>query len=137
MKELKYHTPPPLKIEGFYPECKVYSDGSHYIAIPHTEKPYKPRPKKKEEVITVKPTNDNKPPAEISEAEQESAPPIDDALGCFYVVQSFVTVFFLVEHVNVFVCKRNVPLKLCLVFVDGVALLRDFGKSSYVRITLA
>ena len=74
MKELKYHTPPPLKVEGFYPECKVYSDGSHYIAIPHTEKPYKPRPKKKEEVITVK------PPAEPSEAEKESAPPVDDAL---------------------------------------------------------
>lgn len=77
MKELKYHTPPPLKVEGFYPECKVYSDGSHYIAIPHTEKPYKPRPKKKEEIITVK------PPAEPSEEiapEKESAPPIDDAL---------------------------------------------------------
>ena len=53
----EYHTQPPLKVEGFYPECKVYSDGSHYIAIPHTEKPYKPRPKKKEEVITVKPPN--------------------------------------------------------------------------------
>lgn len=55
----------------------MYSDGSHYIAIPHTEKPYKPRPKKKEEVITVK------PPAEITEGkapEKESAPPIDDAL---------------------------------------------------------
>ena len=74
MKEVKYHTPPPLKVEGFYPECKVYSDGSHYIAIPHTEKPYKPRPKKKEEVITVK------SPAEPSEVEKESAPPVDDAL---------------------------------------------------------
>lgn len=79
----EYHTPPPLKIEGFYPECKVYSDGSHYIAIPHTEKPYKPRPKKKEEVITVKPLNDNKPPAEISKEialEKESSPPARDAL---------------------------------------------------------
>ncbi len=60
-----------------YPECKVYSDGSHYIAIPHTEKPYKPRLKKKEEVITVK------PPTEISKEtppEEESAPPVDDAL---------------------------------------------------------
>lgn len=83
MNELKYHTPPPLKVEGFYPECKVYSDGSHYIAIPHTEKPYKPRPKKKEEVITVKPPSENKPPAETSEEkapEKESAPPVDDAL---------------------------------------------------------
>jgi len=60
-----------------FPECKVYSDGSHYIAIPHTEKRYRPRPKKKEEVITVKPL------AEIPEEtvlEKESAPPVDDAL---------------------------------------------------------
>lgn len=47
MKELKYYTPEPLKIGEFYPECKVYSDGSHFLAIPHTEKPNKPRPKKK------------------------------------------------------------------------------------------
>lgn len=70
------HTPPPLKIAGFYPECKVYSDGSHYIAIPHTEKPYRPRPKKKEEVITVK-------IAETSEEttqKKESAPQPSDAL---------------------------------------------------------
>lgn len=38
---------------GFYPETKVYFDGSHYIAIPHTERPYKPRQKSVEEVITV------------------------------------------------------------------------------------
>lgn len=77
MKELKYHTPDPVKVGGFYPESKVYFDGSHYIAIPHTTKPYKPRPKKREDIITVK------PPAEPSEEtiqEQESAPPIDDAL---------------------------------------------------------
>ena len=83
MKELKYKTPEPLKIGEFYPECKVYSDGSHFLAIPHTEKPYKPRPKKKEEIITVKPPNDNKPPVEPFEEtiqEQDSAPPIDDAL---------------------------------------------------------
>ena len=40
-----------------YPECKVYSDGSHYIAIPHTEKRYRPRPKKREEIITVRDGN--------------------------------------------------------------------------------
>lgn len=81
MKELKYHTPPPLKVEGFYPQCKVYSDGSHYIAIPHTEKPYKPRPKKKEEVITVKPPSENKPLAEEEIAlQKDSVPPIDGAL---------------------------------------------------------
>lgn len=36
-----------------YPKCKIYSDGGHYIAIPHTTRPYKPRRKPKEEVITV------------------------------------------------------------------------------------
>ena len=81
MKELKYHLPEPLKVGDFYPECKVYSDGSHFIAIPHTEKPYKPRPKKKEEIITVKPPSDNKPPAEEEIAlQKESVPPIDGAL---------------------------------------------------------
>ena len=70
MRELKYHTPEPEKVGDFYPNAKVYFDGSHYIAIPHTTKPYKPRPKKKEEVIIVK------PPAEPSEEtiqEQETA----------------------------------------------------------------
>ena len=37
------------------PECKVYFDGSHYIAIPHTTRPYRPRKKQHEEKITVKP----------------------------------------------------------------------------------
>ena len=37
------------------PECKVYFDGSHYIAIPHTTRRYRPRKKPKEETITVNP----------------------------------------------------------------------------------
>ena len=36
-----------------YPETKVYSDGNHFIAIPHTEKPYRKRYVPPEEVITV------------------------------------------------------------------------------------
>lgn len=36
-----------------YGETKVYFDGSHYIAIPHTEKPYRKRPKRVEKEITV------------------------------------------------------------------------------------
>lgn len=36
-----------------YGETKVYHDGSHYIAIPHTEKPYKKRYKPPEEEIIV------------------------------------------------------------------------------------
>lgn len=36
-----------------YGEAKVYFDGSHYIAIPHTENPTKPRKKPIEEEITI------------------------------------------------------------------------------------
>lgn len=65
-----------------YPECKVYSDGSHFIAIPHTTKPYKPRPKKKEEMIIVKDGNTNAFPAECTcKAERGSAPQESDALS--------------------------------------------------------
>ena len=41
-----------------YGETKVYFDGSHYIAIPHTERPVKKRPKPIEETITVIQEND-------------------------------------------------------------------------------
>ena len=34
-------------------ESKVYFDGSHYIAIPHTTKPKRKRPKPVEEEITI------------------------------------------------------------------------------------
>lgn len=34
-------------------ETKIYFDGSHYIAIPHTERKTRYRPKPKEEEITV------------------------------------------------------------------------------------
>ena len=36
-----------------YGECKVYFDGSHYIAIPHTTRPSKRRYKPPEEEIEV------------------------------------------------------------------------------------
>ena len=36
-----------------YGEAKVYFDGSHYIAIPHTTRIVKKRPKSVEEKITV------------------------------------------------------------------------------------
>lgn len=36
-----------------YGETKVYFDGSHYIAIPHSVRPVKKRPKQPEEVITI------------------------------------------------------------------------------------
>lgn len=54
------YKPQQVKLKGgFYSQTKVYSDGSHYIAIPHTERPYRPRRKPVEEVITV---NANAPP---------------------------------------------------------------------------
>ncbi len=63
-----------------YPETKVYFDGSHYIAIPHTTKPYKPRRKRKEEVITVVEEIPSPPPAEplcpageVKEAQENNA----------------------------------------------------------------
>lgn len=55
---------------GFYPETKVYFDGSHYIAIPHTERPYKPKRKVAEEYIDV---NINSPPLEKTASDQTLA----------------------------------------------------------------
>lgn len=59
-----------------YPKCKIYSDGSHYIAIPHTTRPYRPRKRPKEEVITV--TEETAEEVQQSAAEQ-SAPSQEDA----------------------------------------------------------
>ena len=68
---------------GFYPETKVYFDGSHYIAIPHTERPYRPRRKPVEEIITV---HANAPPMveEIADvqreiSEQKNSAPAEEA----------------------------------------------------------
>lgn len=49
-----------------YGETKVYFDGSHYIAIPHTERPTKKRPKPIEEIITVIQENDEGSSVEIT-----------------------------------------------------------------------
>lgn len=59
-----------------FPQCKVYSDGGHYIAIPHTTRPYRPRKKPKEEVIAV--AEETAEEAQQPVAEQ-SAPSIEDA----------------------------------------------------------
>ena len=47
-------------------ECKVYSDGSHYIAIPPSTNPKKRRPKPPEEQIVVMDDADN-----FTETEQQ------------------------------------------------------------------
>ena len=54
-----------------YPKCKIYSDRSHYIAIPHTERPYKPRRRVQEEEIVVEKGQE--------QGEQESATPQVDS----------------------------------------------------------
>ncbi len=38
----------------WYPESKVYHDGSHYIAIPHTKNPHRKRPKPQEQVFVIR-----------------------------------------------------------------------------------
>lgn len=42
---------------AYYAKAKVYSDGNHYIAIPHTTRPKKPKPKTSETCITVDENN--------------------------------------------------------------------------------
>ena len=53
-----------------YEKAKIYSDGSHYIAIPHTTRWTKPRLKKQEKEITVdenlKPVQDKQEPITIT-----------------------------------------------------------------------
>jgi len=49
-----------------YAECKVYSDGSHYIAIPYEPNPRRRRRKPPEEVITVTEEQVEKPSVEAN-----------------------------------------------------------------------
>lgn len=64
-------------VGGFYPETKVYYDGSHYIAIPHTERPYKPRRRAPDEPLIL---NDESPPSVSSENQtQDSSAPAEKA----------------------------------------------------------
>lgn len=67
-----------------YGETKVYFDGSHYIAIPHTENPYKrKREKEPEEEITVSDSEgdvmatENEKQAETDVPENDTPSPIE------------------------------------------------------------
>ena len=62
-----------------YGECKVYFDGSHYIAIPHTTRPSRRRFRPPEEEIEV--TEQEEPQTTEQEETinaEESAPSVDD-----------------------------------------------------------
>lgn len=61
-----------------YPKCKIYSDGGHYIAIPHTTQPYRSRRKPKKEIIAVTEELAEEESKEQDKAEQ-SAPSQEDA----------------------------------------------------------
>ena len=65
-----------------YGETKVYFDGSHFIAIPHTERPTRRRPKPIEEIITVTET----PPETIQQSKDESAV-TDDVIAPISLVE--------------------------------------------------
>ena len=65
-----------------YSKAKVYSDGSHYIAIPHTERPYKVRVKPKEDVILVPDETEKAVEPEtdgMQNAEKKVIPPAEGA----------------------------------------------------------
>lgn len=75
---MSYRQQKPKPVGGFYPQTKVYNDGSHYIAIPHTERPYRPKKKHVEEVITVKEEQPQEAETElviapVEQAEDEAA----------------------------------------------------------------
>ena len=61
-----------------YPKCKIYSDRSHYIAIPHTERPYKPRRKVQEEEIVVEEPREQ----EAQESKTPQAAPDTEEQAC-------------------------------------------------------
>lgn len=67
------------QFDDWYPEAKVYFDGSHYIAIPYTTNPTRRR-KHKQEVITVSEQNgklqlEKTPPVLIPDDDSEFEPP--------------------------------------------------------------
>ena len=69
-----------------YPKCKIYSDGGHYIAIPHTTRPYRPRRKPKEEIIAVteelaeEETEEQEPAAQSAPSHEDAPMPLENAV---------------------------------------------------------
>lgn len=64
-----------------YGETKVYFDGSHYIAIPHTTRPVRPKRYRVEEEIDVMDTDSSTSTACKSDAENGLDSPVTDDNG--------------------------------------------------------
>lgn len=67
----------------YYPESKVYHDGSHYIGIPHTTNPTRKRPKVAEELVEVVDEPKQETPVDVGEqnkveTSEEILPSFDD-----------------------------------------------------------
>lgn len=63
-----------------YGECKIYSDGSHFIAIPHTTNPHKRRrkPPVEEEITVEEPQKKPEDNGALSDDENASVLPVRD-----------------------------------------------------------
>jgi len=72
---------------GHYAQAKVYNDGSHYIAIPHTERFTKRKPKPPEEVIVVS-QEDSKDDSITEEVVESSISSCEDTIIEFEEVVS-------------------------------------------------
>ena len=84
------------KEPAWFPEAKVYFNGSQYIAIPHTTRRYKKRPKKQEKVFVV-PEDDSEiivdgavrpastvPKLEIMDDDECPDCPFEDVIEAYY-----------------------------------------------------
>ena len=85
-----------------YGETKVYFDGSHYIAIPHTTRPSKKRPKLVEELVTVK--------EELKEPQSKSTPSVMEDVP-FEVKEELVAQEENEEKVNETTVERQITKK--------------------------
>ena len=67
----------------FYPQCKIYNDGGHFIALPHTTRPgLRKRPKPPEELIAVAEKIDDK--TDVTKAKNnaiESNKPVNKSIN--------------------------------------------------------
>lgn len=56
-----------------YQKCKIYNDGSHFIAIPHTTRPAVPKRYQPEEVIEVVDDTPQQPQLNVDKCNAETA----------------------------------------------------------------